>query len=50
MGCCGKSVPRNKPVDKRGNSLNKYAYLHPNQKKILEAEEPVGGEVGDEPK
>jgi hypothetical protein len=37
--CCGKNVKKNNPVDKRGNSLKKYAYLHPNQKKILDGEE-----------
>ncbi|MCK5016496.1 MAG: hypothetical protein KAS32_05420 [Candidatus Peribacteraceae bacterium] len=40
MGCCGKNVKRNKPpVDKRGNSLRKVAFLHPHQKRILEAED-----------
>ena len=40
MGCCGRNTKRNKPpVDKRGNSLRKVAFLHPHQKKILEAED-----------
>jgi len=41
MGCgsCGKKVVRNKPLDKRGNSLDKYAYLNPNQLAIKKAEE-----------
>jgi len=38
--CCGKGPKRsNPPVDKRGNSLKKFAYLHPNQRRILDAEE-----------
>jgi len=41
MGCCGRRTKRNKPpaVDKRGNSLRNVGFLHPHQKKILEAED-----------
>lgn len=38
MPCCGK-VKKRKAIDKNGNSLKKYAYLNPNQKKLLEAQE-----------
>ena len=40
MACCGKKPNRNSPiVDKRGNSLRKYMYLNPKQRKLLEAED-----------
>ena len=51
--CCGRGAKKNRPVDKHGNSLSKYAYLHPNQKKLLESqitEEPAKVEAGEEPK
>ena len=39
-GGCGKSQVRHNPkTDKRGNSLNKYGYLKPNQLEILKAEQ-----------
>jgi hypothetical protein len=39
MGCCGKSPNNNRSTDKRGNSLRKVAFLHPHQRRILEAED-----------
>lgn len=48
--CCGKKPSRNRPVDKRGNSLRKYAYLHPHQKRILDAEDASNEESTQEVK
>jgi len=42
--CCGKGGnKKQKQVDKRGNSLRKFAFLHPNQKRILDAEDEKNG-------
>lgn len=42
-GSCGKRPPKNSPAVKKPNkkegSLKKYAFLHPNQIAILEAQE-----------
>ena len=53
MGCggCGAKTPRNNPFDKRGNSLDNYAFLNPNQlaiKRALEAQEEEEQEQEDE--
>lgn len=38
-GGCGRSADRHVPIDKKGNPLKKYAYLKPNQLRLLKAEE-----------
>lgn len=38
-GGCGNKSPRNNPFDKRGNSLDKYAFLNPSQLAIKKAQE-----------
>jgi len=46
--CCGGGARRNRPrTDKRGNSLENYAFLHPHQRKILEAQKAAEKEQQD---